>query len=80
MPKTNLCKREVPHAQLARLIIGFLGLRHNPAADVAAILGCSENTARSRLKNPGEMTVSELTSLGRGLHIPIEDLRASIRY
>ena len=80
MPKTNLCKREVPHAQLARLIIGFLGLRHNPAADVAAILNCSENTARSRLKNPGEMTVSELTSLGRGLHIPIEDLRASIRY
>ena len=80
MPRTNLCKREVPHAQLGRLIIGFLGLRHNPAADVAAILGCSENTARARLRYPGDLTVSELISICRGLHIPIEELRAAIRY
>jgi len=80
MPKTNLCKREPPYAWLARLIIGFLGLRHNPAADVAAILKCSETTARARLRNPGDLTVAELISICRGLHIPIEDLRAAIRY
>ena len=80
MPRTNLCKREVPHAQIGRLIVGFLGLRPNPAADVAAILDCSENTARARLRYPGDLTVSELISICRGLHIPIDELRAAIRY
>ena len=80
MPKTNLCKRQVPHEEVSRLIIGFLGLRHNPAADVAAILNCSENTARARLRYPGDMTLAEVTAVCRGLHIPIEELRAAIRY
>ena len=38
MPRTNLCKREVPHAQLSRLIVGAIGLSPNPAAEAAAIL------------------------------------------
>ena len=80
MPRTNLCKREVPYAWLGRLIIGFLGLRHNPTADVAAILRCSENTARARLRNPGDLTVAELMSICRGIGIPIDELRAAIRY
>ena len=80
MPRTNLCKRETPHAQIGRLIIGAIGVRPNPAADAAAILRCSENTARARLRHPGDLTVSELTSLCKGLNIPISDLRDAIRY
>lgn len=80
MPRTNMCKCEIPHAQLGRLIIGFLGLRPNPAADVAAILRCSESTARARLRSPGDLTVAELTRIGRGLEIPIDELRGAIQY
>ena len=80
MPRTNLCKREVPHAQLSRLIVGAIGLSPNPAAEAAAILHVSENTARARLRCPGDLTVSELISICRGLHIPIDELRAAIRY
>lgn len=80
MPRTNLCKREDPHAQISRLLIGAIGLTPNPAASAAAILSISENTARSRLRHPGDLTVSELIRLSRGLHIPIDELRAAIRY
>ena len=80
MPKTNLCKHVEPHAQLGRLIIGAIGVRPNPAADAAAILKCSENTARARLRHPGDLTVSELTRLCKGLGIPIADVRDAIRY
>ena len=80
MPRTNLCKREVPHARLGRLIVGAVGLQSNPAAQVAAILKCSENTARARLRCPGDLTLSEATSLARGLHIPIDEFRDAIRY
>lgn len=80
MPRTNLCKREVPHAQLGRLIAGAAAVNGTPVGEVAAILGCSDNTARARLRHPGDLTIEEATLLARGLHIPIEELRAAIRY
>ena len=55
-------------------------MRKQSTADLGAALGKSENTVRSRLKNPGELTVDELVRLGRKLAIPIEELRAAIQY
>lgn len=80
MPRTNLCKREVPHARLGQLIAGAAFMRHMNTEQLAAAIGKSENTVRARLRAPGELTVSELTRLGRKLEIPIDELRAAIRY
>lgn len=80
MPKTKLGSRLPPHAKLGQLLAGTVALRGETAADVAAILDCCENTARSRIRNPGDLTVDELTRLGRKMGIPIADLRDAIRY
>lgn len=80
MPRTNMCKREVPHAQLGRLLAGAAVTNNVKTEGIAAALGCSENTARSRLRHPGDLTVSELTRLAKDLRIPIDELRAAIRY
>lgn len=80
MPRTNLCRREVPHAQLGQLIAGAAFMRKKNTEQLAAAIGRSENTLRARLRNPGELTVSELTRLGRKLEIPIDELRAAIQY
>jgi len=80
MPRTKLQTRQPPHAQLGQLIAGAAFMRRMSTADLAAAIGRSENTARTRLKNPGDLTVSELTRLGRTLGIPIDELRAAIRY
>ena len=48
--------------------------------DLARIIGRGTATMTRRLEDPGSLTLDELTALGRGLHIPIEDLRAAIRY
>lgn len=80
MPRTKLQTRQPPHAQLGQLIAGTAYMRRMSTADLAAAIGRSENTARTRLKNPGDLTVSELTRLGRKLGIPIDELRAAIQY
>jgi len=80
MPKTNLCKREVPHAQLGRLLAGAAVVQKVGAEEMGAMIGCCGKTARSRVRNPGDLTVSELTRLAKRLNIPIDELRAAIRY
>lgn len=80
MPRTKLQMRQPPHAQLGRLLAGAAFMRKMTAADLCGSIGKSENTMRSRMKNPGELTVDELVRLGRKLGIPIDELRAAIRY
>lgn len=72
--------RQPPHAELAQLIAGAAYMRKQSTADLCSAIGKSENTVRSRLKNPGELTVDELVRLGRKLEIPIDKLRAAIQY
>lgn len=78
MPK--LKTRPQPHEKLGLLLGGTCFQRDLGAADVGRILGCCETTARSRLRHPGDLTVDELTRLAKRLEIPIDDLRAAIRY
>lgn len=80
MPRTNLCRREIPHERVGRLIAGAASVRRISTADLAAKLGKCENTVRARIRNPGDLTLSELTQLGKYLGIPIDELRFAIRY
>lgn len=80
MPRTNLCKREQPHARIGALIAGALIQGGYSAGDVGAIIGKSPNTGRARVKNPGELTIDEYVRLCRKLQIPIADARDALRY
>lgn len=75
MPK--LRKRANRYDQLQALLYGQLRL-HGTKPE--ALLGCCRETAAKRLQNIDRMSVGDLLALGRGLDIPIADLRAAIRY
>lgn len=79
MPATKL-QRKPKHFELSVLISGTVKTNETDRASLAKIMGCSEPTVTRRFKDPGSLTLDELTALGRGLHIPIDDLRAAIRY
>ena len=80
MPRTNLCKREVPHARIGALIAGAAFTENVTLDALSASIGKTPKTLRARLKNPGELTLSEYVALCRKLHIPIADARDAIRY
>lgn len=79
MPKTKL-QRDPPHRAMRILLEGWRQTSGKERPELARMMGCSMQTVSRRFKNPGDLTLDELTALGRGLHIPIEDLRAAIRY
>lgn len=79
MPRTKpLVKPR--HQELRVLLSGTVKVSGKERSDLAKMMGCSNPTVTRRFKDPGSMTLDELTALGRGLHIPIDDLRAAIRY
>lgn len=82
MPKTKLQQTRYPtrYLLLKSMICEAKEANHKDHKDLARILDCGTATMTRRLSNPGSLTLDELTALGRGLHIPIEDLRAAIRY
>ena len=80
MPRTNLCRRQKPHEQLGRLLAGAAWDRKIGMEELGAAIGRNRNTASARIRDPGSLTVSELVKLGRKLEIPIDELRAAIRY
>lgn len=63
-----------PFVALVRLIKAYDGT----PTRLADILGCCYNTASSRLKNPGDLTLNELKKISQRLHIPIEEMRQAI--
>lgn len=79
MPKTKMQKAP-PHHALRVLLEGWKQTSGKERADLARMMDCSCPTVTRRFQNPGDLTIDQLTALGRGLHIPIEELRAAIRY
>lgn len=79
MPATKFQKKP-RHFELRVLISGTVKTNETPRAALARMMGCSEPTVTRRFKDPGTLTLDELIALGRGLHIPIDELRAAIRY
>ena len=80
MPRTNLCRRTVPFEDLGRLLAGAAWARKIGMEAIGATIGKNRNTASARMRDPGSLTLAELTRLGRKLEIPIDELRAAIHY
>ena len=69
MPYTK--PKPTPFNGMKRLLLGY----ELTAPRLATVLGCSEPTARTRLNNPGSLTVEELDKIRRIGHVPIEEIR-----
>lgn len=48
------------------------------ATRLAEVLGCSRNTAKSRIDNPERITLGELAEISRKAHVPVDSIRAAI--
>ena len=78
-PRVKLAQpKKPPYEKLLQLLYGAMGIYGYKAEHLAPVMGCSPNTARRRLENPGEFTLKELSRLSSGLNIPIDELRAAI--
>ena len=75
MPK--LRKRTSRYDQLQTLLYGQIRVQ---GVKPETLIGCCRQTAANRLQNIGGMTINDLLALGRGLYIPIDTLRAAIKY
>nr|DAV16429.1 MAG TPA: hypothetical protein [Caudoviricetes sp.] len=75
MPK--LRKRTSRYDQLQTLLYGQIRVQ---GVKPETLIGCCRQTAANRLQNIGGMTINDLLALGRGLDIPIDTLRAAIKY
>ena len=67
-------KTDKPFAKMRRLLLGY----EVDAVALSEIIGCSYNTARTRIDNPERLTLSELDAINRKGHIPIEEIREAI--
>ena len=79
MPKVNLGRNEAGEA-LTNLLWGRKAVTGMPAEEMAAIAGVSPRTMQERKKDPTDLTVKQLLRLGRQMGVPIEDLRAALKY
>lgn len=79
MPRTKLTSPP-RYAPLRMLLRGYAHEEGRSSEELGHIMNASRQTVHRRMAEPGSMTLDELLALGRGLHIPIEDLRAVIRY
>ena len=48
--------------------------------DIGRLINRSKQTIVCKFNAPGKMTLEELLKIGKGLNIPIEELRKCIRY
>lgn len=71
MPHVKQPKR--PYEKERRLLLGY----ELNAPRLAGILGCSENTARQRLADPGQITTEEWSRIHRFGHVPVDEIRAA---
>lgn len=79
MPRTNL-GRDLAGEKIVALIWGAAavnGLTNEQLGEKAKI---SRDTLRRRKVKPEDLTLGELRRLGRALNIPVDELRAAIRY
>lgn len=68
-------QREKSFARLSRLLRGYA-----KTAELAAALDRSFPTAKARLDHPEDLTLGELKKASQRLHIPVEEIRATITW
>ena len=78
MPRTRLDKKK--HDALGVLVNGYVYKDGGSLTDGAEKTGLSRATLCRRLAKPGDFTIDELLSFGRKYGVPIDELRAAIRY
>ena len=78
MPRTRFDKKK--NQELGILLSGYIHFDGGSVSKASEKTGMSRQTLSSRLSKPGDFTIDELLYLCRQYHVPIEDLRAAIRY
>ena len=79
MPKT-VFEKPRKYDKLIALFRGTAITKDKTFEDIGAMINCHPNTVTARFKHPEKFTLDEVTRIGRGLNIPIEELRQSIQY
>lgn len=79
MPRVNLGRKPENDA-LVRLLWGAAAAEGVGQEEMAKMAGIALRTLYLRKKDPSKLTVEQLRKLGRGLHIPVEDMRSALRY
>jgi len=79
MPKT-IFEKPRKYDKLAALLRGNAFTQGKSYIDIGTMINCHQNTVVARFKHPENFTLDEVTRLGRGLNIPIEELRQAIQY
>jgi len=79
MPRTIFDKRN-KYGKMLSLLRGTALTNGKNYEDIGNMIGCSSKTVTSRFKRPETITLDELTRIGRGLNIPIDEVRQCIHY
>ena len=66
--------------KLMSLLRGTADVNGKNFTDLGNMVGVTSKTITERFKHPENITLDELTRIGRGLNIPIEELRQCIMY
>lgn len=82
MPRTKLDKYSVPRTDPVKGLILAAGLdQHKSPEDIAKLAGVSRGTYHNMLNtHSDEWPLARTLKICKGLRIPIDELRASIRY
>jgi len=75
MPKLKEPKK--PFEEIVRLLKAYDLGSYRKLADV---IYRSDYTAGSRLRNPGDLTLSELAMICKNGHIPADEIREAIKF
>lgn len=78
MPRTRFDKKK--NEALSVLVHGYIYKDGGHAKQAAAKIQMDYRTLCRRLNKPGDFTVDELLDLCRKYHVPIDELRAALRY
>lgn len=79
MPRTNL-GRNIANEKIVALIWGAAAVNGLNNEQLSARVKLSPATLHRRRTSPEDFTLGELRRIGRALNIPVEELRAAIRY
>lgn len=78
MPRTRFDKKK--NEALGVLVNGYVYKDGGSLTTGTEKTGLSRATLCRRLATPGDFTIDELIGFCRQYHVPIEELRAAIRY
>ena len=79
MPRTVFDPKR-KYSKLLTLIVGTAKVQGKLNPEIANMAGIGEATIYARYRHPENFSLDELAGIGRGLNIPIDELRQCIMY